>query len=155
LFLASSLALVSVVIFTTFFDAVIYTYTLCFGEKVAATFRLNRRVMCSDMFAAFLSIFLGPLTYLVIDPRYNTAKLENRLSIVSGMSEDIPQGIIAFLVVTIDRKHTSLAMFQLVTSIIGGAVKYVLGIVFEVTREPSMAAQDASAMNDVVLPNEL
>lgn len=109
-------------------------------------------VMFADVVAGFFSLFLGPLTYLFVDPVYNTERLANRLTIVSGVSEDIPQGIIALLVMAMGIGDSSLAMFQVITSIIGGVIKYITGVVLEARRregeDGGMAAKDATVNSD-------
>jgi hypothetical protein len=159
LFLASIISLILSLVFTIFYDATIHIYVWIFGEVVANTFRLNRMVMASDLFGGFVSYFLGPLTPFLLPETYNTSRLTNRLSIVTAISEDIPQSIIALIILlTQDGWNSELAFVQVLSSLLTGIVKYFAGIFFESNRK-SLSADSHDTARDVTpdpfLPSQL
>lgn len=152
LYIASTCSLVLSLVFTIFYDAVILLYVFVFGDVVAETFRLNRRVMKADLYGGFVSFFLGPLTPFILSEEYNTKRLTNRLSIVTAISEDIPQAIIAFVVLFSHQGWNSkLAFIQILSSLVAGLIKYFAGIFFESNRK-SFSATDAQDQNGLNVP---
>jgi hypothetical protein len=158
LFLASAISLILTLVFTIFYDATIHLYVWVFGEVVANTFRLNRNVMAGDLFGGFISYFLGPLTPLLLPETYNTGRLTNRLSIVTAISEDIPQAIIALIVLlTQDGWNSELAFVQVLSSLFGGIIKYFAGIFFESNRKSLSDSEDVRGVvtSDPILTSQL
>ena len=152
LFLASAISLILSLVFTIFYDATIHLYVWVFGDVVAKTFRLNRDVMITDLFGGLLSYFFGPLTPFLLPETYNTTRLTNRLSIVTAISEDIPQAIIALIVLlTQDGWNSELAFLQVLSSLLAGVIKYLAGIFLESNRK-SLSA-DTHDSRDVVVPD--
>jgi hypothetical protein len=157
LFIASACSICLTLFFTIFYDATIHVYVHFFGDIVADTFRLNRNVMRKDLIGGFLSFFYGPLTPLLLPESYNPARLLNRVSIVSAISEDIPQAIIAMIILlTQDGWNSELAFVQVISSLVAGILKYFVGIFFESKRpslsNPSPAGRDTP--DGVVPPSD-
>jgi hypothetical protein len=148
LFIASACSLCLSLLFTIFYDATIHIYVHFFGDVVADTFRLNRNVMASDLFGGFISFFFGPLTPFLLPVSYNPARLTNRLSIVTAISEDIPQAVIAIIIVlTQDGWNSELAFLQVFSSLVAGVIKYLAGIFFESKRKSISDPADGLALS--------
>lgn len=136
LFLCSFISLLLSLLLTIFYDFIIKFYSLFFGEVVNQLFHLNKNLMLSDLFSAFLSYFLGPLTPYILSKNYNVERLSNRLSIVTAITEDIPQAIIALIILNVYTGWNSeLAFLQVLSSLFAGIIKYFLGIYLEVNRQ--------------------
>jgi hypothetical protein len=144
LFSGSILSLLLTFLSVIFYDCIIKIYISCFGQQIGEIFRYNSNVTLKDLFGGFLSYFLGPLISLILTKDYNIPRLSNRLSIVTAISEDIPQGIIAmYILITQDGWNSELAFLQILSSIIAGIVKYFVGLYFETNRQ-SLSANDGN-----------